>query len=168
MEGMRFLIVLGGGTALLGLAFIIWMAVSKQRQHGTPNWPYVQGEVIASQVVPFERETALGIERTFTPVVEYRYTVEGLPYTSKTRNSLPDMTATTHDLLMATRIITRYPVGAWVRVTYNPVNPQQAVLEAPKPVAHNAVLFYGIANTCRRRGDRRLGHCPASLMRGPQ
>ena len=146
MAGVRFLIVLGGGVALLGLAFIIWMVVWKQRQHGTPNWPYVQGDVIASRVVPFAREAAYGTDHTYTTLLEYRYTVDGLPYTSNTQNFLPDKPATTRNLLRATGIVSLYPEGSVVRVYYNPANPKQATLEVPKPVAHNAVLFYGITN----------------------
>lgn len=146
MEGMVFLIVLGSGAALLGLAFIIWMAVSKHRQHGTPNWPSVEGKIIESQVVLFKRETPQGVEQTYTPVISYFYKIDGHAYTSDRRNFLPDTTATTQDLLKATRIVSRYPPGLTVRVYYNPANHQQAALEIPKPVAHNAVLFYGIAN----------------------
>ncbi len=146
MEGVQFLIVLGVGVALLGLAFIIWMVVWKRRQHGTPNWPYVPGEVTASRVVPFAREGAYGTDHTYTALVEYRYTVAGLPYTANTRNFLPNAPATTRDLLKAAGVVSRYPEGTAVRVYYNPANPKQATLEVPKPVAHNAVLFYGIAN----------------------
>lgn len=146
MEGVKFLIFLGSGVALLGLAFIIWMAVSKHRHYGTPNWPHVEGEIVESLVVHLKRETAHGIETTYTPWIQYRYTVDDLPYTSDTRNFLPDVNATTKDLLKATRIVTHYPVGAYVRVYYNAAHPVQSALEIPKPVAHNAVLFYGIAN----------------------
>jgi hypothetical protein len=146
MDGVQFLIVLGSGVALLGLAFIIWMAVFKQRHYGTPNWPYVEGEVIASRVVPFAREVSSGIEYTFTPVVEYRYTVSGLPYTSQNLSFVPGASVSTHELLQATSVVSRYPAGSWVPVYYNPANPKQAALTVPKPVAHNAVLFYGITN----------------------
>jgi hypothetical protein len=146
MDGMWFLVIMGAGVAVLGLAFVIWMAVSKQRKQGTPNWPHVQGEITASRVVPFERETPFGVERTFTAVVDYRYMVSGLPYTSANQNFLPHSYATSRDLFKATRTVSRYPAGSWVRVYYNPTNPKQSALELPKPVAHNAVLFYGIAN----------------------
>jgi hypothetical protein len=146
MEGMWFLIVLGSGVALLGLAFIIWMVIWKRRRHGTPNWPYVQGEVIASRVVPFSREIPGGKDHTYTTLVEYLYTVGGLPYTSHKLNFLADAPATTRDLLAATGVVTRYPERSIVRVYYNPANPKQSALEAPKPTAHNAVLFYGITN----------------------
>jgi hypothetical protein len=144
--GVQFLIVLGSGVALLGLAFIIWIAVAKQRHYGTPNWPHVQGEVTASRVVPFSRETAHGRDHTYTTLLEYHYMVGGLPYSSKNRDFLPDAASTTRDLLKATRVVSRYPEGSSVRVYYNPANPKQAALEVPKPVAHNAVLFYGITN----------------------
>lgn len=143
---MEFLIVLGSGVSLLGLAFLIWIAITKQREHGTPNWPSVKGEVLESKVVAFERETPEGIERTFTPLVKYRYTVGERSFTSADLNFLPDSTATYRVGAKAEAVVARYPAGSPVSVFYNPSTPGQAVLEIPRPAAHNAILFYGITN----------------------
>ncbi|MGC9469388.1 MAG: DUF3592 domain-containing protein [Anaerolineae bacterium] len=143
---MEFLIVLGSGVALLGLAFLIWIVVTKHREQGTPNWPSVQGEILESKVVPFERETPEGRERTFTPLIRYRYTVGEQRYTSANLNFLPDTAATYDVKAKAESVAAHYPAGSPVSVFYNPSNPGQAALEIPRPAAHNAVLFFGITN----------------------
>lgn len=143
---MEFLIVLGAGVSLLGLAFIIWIVVTKRREQGTANWPHVLGEIRESMVIPFEREMPRGIERTYTYVVTYEYVVDGEIYTASNRNFLPGIRATSLSLAKAETFVRRYPAGSWIPVYYNPANPKQAALEIPRPVAHNAVLYFGVTN----------------------
>jgi hypothetical protein len=143
---MEFLIVLGSGAFALGLALVIWIALVRRRGQGSPNWPSTVGMVSTANVAPMERETPRGVERTFTPVVTYTYTVAGQPYESRQRNLLPDESATYQDPAMAWHAIAKYPVGAAVKVYHNPINPKQAVLEIPKAVAHHAVLLYGVTS----------------------
>jgi hypothetical protein len=141
---MEFLIVLGSGTFILGLAFVIWIAVTKRRGYGPPNWPSTAGNVVSAHIVPLERETPQGFDRTYTPVLAYTYSVAGQSYTGRLRNLLPKDSATYQDPARALRAIAKYPAGAPVKVHYNPSNPMQAILEIPKAVAHNTVLLYGI------------------------
>jgi hypothetical protein len=147
---MQFLIVLGSGAFVLGLAFVIWISATKRRGQGAPNWPGVAGEVVSANVVSVERETPRGIERTYTPVLTYTYSVAGQAYEARRQNLLPDSDATYDDFARARQAIARYPAGAAVKVYHNPTNPQQAVLERPKAVAHNTVLLYGV--TCMIAG----------------
>lgn len=143
---MEFLIVLGSGAFLLGVAVSIWIAITKRRGQGTPNWPKVTGRIIKARVVPFERETPEGIERTFTPLIAYEYEVAGAVFVSQRRNFAPGETATYRDRASAEAVVVRYPAGSSVTVVHNPANPKQAALEPPRPAAHNAVLYYGITN----------------------
>ncbi|MGC9521705.1 MAG: DUF3592 domain-containing protein [Anaerolineae bacterium] len=143
---MEFLIVLGSGAFLLGLAIIVWIALTKRRGQGTPNWPKVPGTVVAARVVPFEHETPEGDEKTFTPLITYEYRVNGQTFESQRRNFLPGESATYQERSEAEAVVMRYPPGAPVSVSYNPANPKQAALEPPRPVAHNAVLYYGVTN----------------------
>ena len=143
---MAFLIVLGGGAFILGLAYIVWIVVTKRHSQGTPNWPKVTGTVVRSRVYTFEHETSQGQERTYTPLVTYSYGVRGEVYTSAARDVWPYYRATTLNLQGAVSVISKYPDGSRVSVYYNPANPKQSLLEVPKPAAHNAVLYYGLAN----------------------
>lgn len=146
MVGMQFLIVLGSGAFLLGLAVVIWISITKQRGHGTPNWPKVAGRVLESKVTALERETPEGMVTTYTPLVRYEYAVAGEVYTGRRFAFQPGETVTTKAPVEAARVVAAYPVATKVDVFYNAANPKQAALKLPKPAAHNAVLFFGITN----------------------
>lgn len=146
MQGTQFLIVLGSGTFLLGLALTIWISVTKRRGYGTPNWPTVMGRVLSATAVELERETADGLVSTFTPIIRYEYDVAGTRHTTARLNFLSDEQRTFRGSSAAGKVVAGYPVGASVAVFYNPANPRQAALEVPKPTAHNAVLRYGATN----------------------
>ena len=146
MQGTEFLIVLGSGTFLLGLALIIWISVTKRRGYGTPNWPTVTGHVLSATAVEVDRETSNGMVSTFTPVIRYEYEVEGTLHSSARLNFLSDEHRTFEEHRAAGHVVARYPIGAPVDVFYNPANPKQAALDVPKPAAHNAVLAYGVTN----------------------
>ncbi len=143
---MEFLIVLGSCAFLLGLAFVVWISVTKHRGQGEANWPHADGNVTSAKVVTLERETPDGMVRSFTPVIHYAYSLRGIAYESQQRNSFPDNTATFLVAEKAQAVVDKYPLGSGVEVFYNPANPKQAVLEVPKPAAHNAVMFYGVTN----------------------
>lgn len=146
MQGTQFLIVLGSGAFLLGLACIIWIALTKQRGYGTPNWPKVVGRVLDVSVASLVRETPDGIVTTFTPIIRYEYAVAGEIYTARRLNFLPSETLTTRSRFEADRVAGRFPENSTVDVYYNAANPKQAALKLPEPVAHNAVIFYGVTN----------------------
>lgn len=143
---MPFLIVLGSGVLLLGLAYVIWIILTKRRHQGTPNWPKVSGQIAKATVNVFEWETPGGLERSYTPLIHYFYEVDGQTYFATERNVYPYYTATYRDPLKAERVITRYAEGSTVPIYYNPANPKQSVLSIPKPAMHNAVLYFGLAN----------------------
>jgi len=146
MQGTEFLIVLGSGTFLLGLALIIWISVTKRRGSGTPNWPTIVGHVLSATAVELEMETSDGLVSTFTPIIRYDYDVAGTLHTSARLNFLSDEHGTFKDRRAAGQVVAKYPIGASVDVFYNPANPKQAALDVPKPAAHNAVLYYGATN----------------------
>ena len=141
---MVFLIFLGSGAILLGLAFVVWMAVTKRHAQGIANWPDVEGQIVQAQVSLLERETPEGVERTYTPVLAYDYAVAGRSYTSRRLNFLPASSATYTDGKLAQAAIAPYPAGAQAKVYYNPANPKQSALQKPRPTAHNAVILYGV------------------------
>jgi hypothetical protein len=143
---MEFLIVLGSGVFLMGLAYAVWIGVIKRRAQGTGNWPRTQGQVEASFLYEHQRQTAAGVIRSYTPVVRYTYRVNGQDYESDRRNFLPHDTKTFDNRLDAESVVVTYAEESPVPVYYNPHNPKQAVLEIPKPQAHRAELWYGVTN----------------------
>jgi hypothetical protein len=143
---MEILIVLGSGAFVLGLAFVVWIAVTKQRGQGTANWPHVKGQIVEAEIVSLERETPSATQRTFTRVVAYSYEVAGQSYRARNVDFLPDTSATYRSRDEAQASVSGYEAGSTVNVFHNPANPKQSALEVPKPTAHNAVLFYGVVN----------------------
>lgn len=141
---MPFLIFLGSGAILLGLAYVIWMALTKRQSQGIANWPSAEGQVATASVSSLERETPDGLKTTHTPVVTYTYEVAGRSYISHRLNFLPDSDATYAKVTLAEAALAPFPAGARVRVFYNPTNPQQSTLIKPRPLAHNAVILYGV------------------------
>lgn len=141
---MAFLIVFGAGTLLLGVTFVISIIITRSRHEGTANWPGVPGLVNTSYVYQHDHTTSAGTETTYTPVIGYTYTVADRSYQSHKRNALPYDRSTFASLDDAQEVVSRYPVGSSTKVFYNPHNIAQSILEKPKPVAHMAVLWYGI------------------------
>ncbi len=128
---MPFLIFLGSGAMLLGLAHLIWMIVTKRRSQGIANWPSVEGQVLAAAVSTLARETPEGIRRTHTPVITYAYEVAGqAPPIAST--SCPTATRPTR---MSPWPGQRSPLpdGAQVRSTTIPQIPNNRPLSNPDP-----------------------------------
>jgi len=146
MQGTEFLIVLGSGALLLGLATIIWISLTKRRGYGTPNWPSIEGQIVSACVSELTRETPEGMVSSFTPVVRYEYALDGEVYQSDRLNILSDEHHTFDDRRLAEDVVAKYRPGAGIDVFYNLANPKQAVLSLPRPSAHNAVLAFGVTN----------------------
>jgi len=85
------------------------------------GWPTVEGEVGESRV-----ERKPGPKVSYEPYVLYRYTAAGRQYTG-TRLRLHDISSPKQDA--AQGVVDRYPVGARVKVHYNPKSPEEATLE---------------------------------------
>ncbi len=130
----------------MGLAYAVWTLVVKRREQGTGNWPQTEGRIQASFLYEHKRETAAGLIRSYTPVVCYEYGVDGQTYSSTRRDFLPYDTKTFARRLDAEAVVVTYAKDKVVPVYYNPHNPKQAVLEIPKPQAHNTELWYGVTN----------------------
>ena len=137
---MEFLIIFGACVIVLGLVYIVTTILTQRSFQGAGNWPKTTGEVLRAFVYRHERRTTGGFV-TYTPVVEYAYTVDGERYTSLRRDFAP--TSAFEDEREAQKVVADAPVGHEVKVRYNPHFPQQAVLKAPKPVGDRTVLIYG-------------------------
>lgn len=122
------LAMLVGSMGLFALLFGIASLI--QAVHAR-SWPTVLAEVTSSRVEEGTSSIGTGgdrsTSRSFTPKVEYRYTVEGRSYMSQhillggaARNSGQDG---------AEQIVARYPVGARVVAYYDPRTPGKAFLE---------------------------------------
>jgi hypothetical protein len=143
---MPFLIVFGACLIVFGATYVVSTIVTKRSFQGTANWPKAAGEVVRAFVYRHERRTPKETSITYTPVVEYTYTVEGLPYTSQKRDFAPYYCESFAEEKKAAEIVAELPAGTSVTVRYNPDVPAQAALKVVKPQMHNTVILFGVAN----------------------
>lgn len=141
---MEFLIVFGGCVVVLGIAYIVITILSKRNAQGAGYWPKIEGKVLRAFIYKHERKTPSETSVTFTPVVEYAYTVDEVAHTSQRRDFSP--ASSFEDKGEAQKVVDAFAVGSEVEVRYNPNFPQQAALSVPKPMGHNGNLLYGIVN----------------------
>lgn len=141
---MEFILIWGGGLVILGMAYLISTFMRRHKGEGIGDWPVVPGAVHKAFVYRHERRTPETTDITYTPVVAYTYFVGELCYASQQRAIAAYTEASFPTEAEAEAVVARYPVGKEVEVHYNPIAPQQAVLEAKKPAGYNIELVSGL------------------------
>jgi hypothetical protein len=91
-------------------------------------WPVVPGRVTVSRVEERRGDDGGARHRSYEAVVEYRYQVGGLSFSSRQIALGLRMSGSRTG---ADAIVTRYPTGATVEVHHDPTNPSEAALENP-------------------------------------
>lgn len=141
---MNFLLVLGIGTFLLGLVFVVATLRERRRHETVGDWPTTTGVVVASVVQAYQPRAEQRGATTYTPLVTYTYCVGEQEFTAHRLDFLPPRSYPT--AASAQAIVDRYPVGSKVTVFYNPLGPQQAALDRGKPIGYHTELLSGLAN----------------------
>jgi hypothetical protein len=86
------------------------------------TWPSVEGVIVQSKLVP---DGHLG--KTATAKIEFAYSVDGVEYVSdQYRFGAVGQYTTPHAI---ERELSKYPIGTKVMVSYDPAEPQNAVIE---------------------------------------
>lgn len=119
------------GTGLilaLGVALVAYGALTLSKGQATIHWHTTTGTVLASQVpkppvINIKPQSLMA--RFRSGYVQYEYAVDGTTYT----NWAVTFSSSTPRVGIA---LPRYPVGARVMVYYDPVEPQNSLLE-PSP-----------------------------------
>ena len=109
---------------LLGTAALLAFAWTLYRQSLVRHWQPVIGTVLASRV-----ET--DVDMNSYPVIEYRYTVQGVARQSD-RIYPHGVAATTGSYAEA--LVEKYPAGGKVRVLVNPHNPADTAIIKAFPI----------------------------------
>ena len=110
---------------VLAFAFLAWRAW--QIKQASPNWPYVEGEMLVAKARA-RNETG---EQSGTPThewfteVRYRYTVNGTTYTG---DRLRALGLNHFDEQQALQELAPFPVGQKVKVYCDPAKPSSSVL----------------------------------------
>lgn len=136
-----------GGIVLLGLLalgiYLIYAAISsRNKAKNSQGWPSVTGTITRSDIESSRSTDSEGETTTWhTPVVEYDYEVLGTKYHGK-RTAFGATTNYATEA-KAREALAAFPNGQAVAVYYNPLKPDEAVLEQ-KARATNGMLAAGI------------------------
>lgn len=104
---------------LIGFTLLYMGLRNLWQAHASNSWPSVDGLVVESSVKQQGN--------SYMPKVVANYKVDGQPLNTETVHF--GQTAGSSDSTEADLLLLRYPQGAKVRVSYDPSNPSQAVLE---------------------------------------
>lgn len=123
---------------LLGIALTAFGVISIQKALASKSWPTTEGKVTASDVSS-ERDS--DGKTMYKAEVRYAYTVNGKSYES---DKIKMISSSSSSSGMEQKTAGKYPVGATVKVRYNPSNPGTAVLEAGLQIVHWLLMVFGI------------------------
>ncbi|MDE2400532.1 MAG: DUF3592 domain-containing protein [Burkholderiales bacterium] len=112
-----------GFVLLFGV--LIWRAYQVSR--ASPQWPSTQGEILVSRARAQHEDNGLrGVSKQEWDVeVQYRYSVNGVEYQN---NCLQAFGRHYFDEQQTLAALAPFPVGATVKVFYDPGKPQSSVL----------------------------------------
>jgi hypothetical protein len=120
--------ILALGFIGLGAFLIIRSVQSRKKAEASQGWPSTIGQISESRVVHSTSTDSEGESSdSYTPSVEYTYQVGGQTYTG--RDLTFGFTQGYGDEAKAQSALAKYPPGAQVSVSYDPADPQKAVLE---------------------------------------
>lgn len=131
-----------GGFFFLAGAILLFFALrTRKKSAASLSWTPTAGTISSSTVRRNSSSDEDGhISYTFSPIVEYDYSVNGQAYKGKT---IHYGITPSQDMATAQKEADRFPVGRQVTVFYNPEKPNEAVLEQ-KEVKSKVGLILGI------------------------
>jgi uncharacterized protein DUF3592 len=114
--------LVGGVMAIVGAIYFLFVRFGECRSaEASVKWPSASGQITASSVQKFGF-----LRKAFVPFVEYAFKANGHDQTGK---RVAYRMLATRDEKEAQAFISKYPVGAQVKVAYDPVDPRDSVLE---------------------------------------
>ena len=133
---------LGIFVALIGLVGMLWGGLAHRSARAAvaaaERWPSAPGKILATE--PQRRGGSSGRNQYYVPLVRYSYVVNGR---EREGSRLRFGYTSARSRGGAEAMLAPYPVGAEVKVRYDPDNPDQSVLEPGKTSAN--MLFLAIA-----------------------
>ena len=133
MNKIAFFLIFAVG----GIAFVLIGYNSMQKAKAAKAWPTVEGRITASEVDSYwKRDRDSGSQRMHQAKIAYEYTVDGENYES---TKISFMNTSSSMRSQAQAVVKKYPAGGTATIYYNPLNPQEAVLE---PGATGGAMFF--------------------------
>ena len=128
-----------------GAALLVWGLSYLRRDRAVSAWPRAEGVIVSSSYRPEEstsQEPSGGdlSEVLYTPLVTYKYTVDGKTFQGTRIHLSSDGLYHLPDALL---LLGRYPPGARVGVLHDPAEPGFALLEARTPVGGVLLILLG-------------------------
>ncbi len=115
---------------VIGVLIMFWVGNLIIESQSALQWPQVRGQVVSSMLsikhLPKFIDSNPGLTRWYGADVQYEYVVNDRPYLSK-RVSFRD--GESRNPKIALKVMNKYRRQDEVMVYYDPINPQQAVLE---------------------------------------
>ena len=143
-RGIPWFILLAGLAMLWHASSFLFDATSSSK------WPQIEGRIVRAEIDSQSEFTKGSDPRTrYWPEVEYEYQVADQNYRSDNIR-LDGMRSGFHigdGKKEAEEVLARYPLGATVRVYYDPDDPQRATLEAGASATNVPVLLFAIVCT---------------------
>ncbi len=132
-----------GGLGLLGLSWIFYRRAAA-RARAAVGWPTAEGEVLESRVEEKEGHSDGSRYVHYVPVLRYAYAVDGRTF----RGDRLSFTWSWGQIVKrehAEAMLAAYPLGSRPKVSYNPADPSDSVLEARAPKDEwRAIAFFGL------------------------
>lgn len=127
--------LIGGVISLIGSVYLFFVRLGECRSaEASERWPNAQGQITSSKVNKF------GFFRlAYVPAVEYSFAANGHNQSGK---RIAYRLLASRDEKKMERVAAKYPSGAKVKVTYDPGDPHNSVLE-PGPQG-TKVLTYDV------------------------
>jgi len=130
--------LVAGAISLGGAFYFLFVRIGECRSaKASEKWPTAPGKITNSTLRRFN-----SLRPVFVPVVEYAFTANGHDQTGK---RIAYRVIASRDPQIVKAVADKYPVGAKVKITYDPANPADSVLE-PGPegtkVFTNDVIWF--------------------------
>ncbi|NLF50087.1 MAG: DUF3592 domain-containing protein [Leptolinea sp.] len=143
-----FLAILSGG---LGCAFLVLSWQRKRKETITSQWLPTQGIILSSELKEYRASgTTSNGESTFAPLVRYQYTCNGRTY----GGIRITFSSVNYSRGKAEQISNRYSPGDAITVYYDPLHPEEAVLEKETNITNSlrmtglVLLTLGFGSLC--------------------
>ncbi len=103
-----------------------WRTLQKNKL--AAGWPTVPGVIISAELDSYVKRDEDGdVTTMYTPLITYEYQVDGQGYTNN--RVRVQAYAATNMQSVSSKKLEEYPVGSQVEVHYDPLNPEDALLE---------------------------------------
>lgn len=124
----------------VGIIIAVFSYSGYRASLASESWPTATGSIVRSEIEKQTSTSGEGADKKTTvkeyPKITYQYLIDGKAYTSGKISFLPTGNAK--------QVVSRYPVGKSVSVSYNPDKPEQAVLIPGRKKLDTVPYFFSV------------------------